>query len=83
MSDAVPPREWRFYVEDMLACCDKVLAYTKGVDRAGFSGDSMRYDATLRNLELIGARPQRTCRSRFAQRRLMYRGAWWLRCATG
>jgi len=25
MSDAVP-REWRFYVEDMLAFCDKALA---------------------------------------------------------
>jgi uncharacterized protein with HEPN domain len=54
MSDAAPPREWRFYVEDMLACCDKVLAYTKGIDRAGFASDPMRYDATLRNLELIG-----------------------------
>lgn len=54
MSDGAPPREWRFYVEDMLACCDKVLAYTKGIDRAGFAGDPMRYDATLRNLELIG-----------------------------
>lgn len=54
MSDATPPREWRFYVEDMLVFCDKVLAYTKGIDRAGFAGDTMRYDATLRNLELIG-----------------------------
>lgn len=54
MSDAAPTREWRFYVEDMLAFCDKVLAYTKGIDRAGFASDPMRYDATLRNLELIG-----------------------------
>lgn len=53
MSDAVP-REWRFYVEDMLAFCDKVLAYTKGLDRSTFAADPMRYDATLRNLELIG-----------------------------
>jgi len=54
MSDATPLREWRFYVEDMVAFCDKVLAYTKGVDRAQFASDPMRYDATLRNLELIG-----------------------------
>ena len=54
MSDPAPPREWRFYVEDMAAFCDKVLAYTKGVDRLQFTSDRMRYDATLRNLELIG-----------------------------
>jgi len=53
MSDAVP-REWRFYVEDMLAFCDKALDYTKGLHRSNFTADPMRYDATLRNLELIG-----------------------------
>jgi len=53
MSDAVP-REWRLYVEDMLAFCDKALAYTKELDRSTFAIDPMRYDATLRNLELIG-----------------------------
>lgn len=54
MSDAAVPREWRFYVEDMLGFCDKALAYTKGLDRSTFGVDPMRYDATLRNLELIG-----------------------------
>jgi uncharacterized protein with HEPN domain len=54
MSDAPPEREWRFYVEDMIAFCDKVLSYTQGLDRASFAVESMRYDATLRNLELIG-----------------------------
>jgi len=54
MSDTAPPREWRFYVEDMLAFCDKALVYTRGLDRSTFAADSMRYDATLRNLELIG-----------------------------
>lgn len=54
MSEARPQREWRFYVEDMVACSDKVLAYTKGIDRAAFTSDGMRYDATVRNLELIG-----------------------------
>ena len=47
-------REWRFYVEDMVAFCDKVMAYTQGLDRSSFAVDAMRYDATLRNLELIG-----------------------------
>jgi uncharacterized protein with HEPN domain len=54
MSEAVTPREWRFYVEDMIAFCDKALAYTIGLDRSTFAADPMRYDATLRNLELIG-----------------------------
>ena len=54
MSDAALPREWRFYVEDMVAFCDKVLTYTNELDRASFTIDAMRYDATLRNLELIG-----------------------------
>ena len=53
MSDTAP-REWRFYVEDMIAFCDKALDYTKGLDRSTFAADPMRYDATLRNLELIG-----------------------------
>jgi uncharacterized protein with HEPN domain len=54
MSDAAARREWRFYVEDMIAFCEKALAYTRGLDRSTFGADPMRYDATLRNLELIG-----------------------------
>jgi uncharacterized protein with HEPN domain len=54
MSEATSRREWRFYVEDMLTFCDKAPAYTQGLDRSTFTADPMRYDATLRNLELIG-----------------------------
>jgi uncharacterized protein with HEPN domain len=54
MSETVPQREWRFYVEDMLGYCDKVLGFARGIDRAAFTSDVMRYDAILRNLELIG-----------------------------
>ena len=54
MSEPVAAREWRFYVKDMIAFCDKALAYTKGLDRSTFAADPMRYDATLRNIELIG-----------------------------
>ena len=50
MSDGGAAREWRFYVEDMVAFCDKALSYTQGLDRAAFPADPMRYDATLRNL---------------------------------
>ncbi len=53
MSDA-DRREWRFYLEDMIDFAEKVLAYTDGLDQDGFVTSGLTYDATLRNLELIG-----------------------------
>lgn len=47
-------RDWRFYVEDMIGCAEKVATYTEGLDQARFVGSGLNYDATLRNLELIG-----------------------------
>ena len=48
------PREWRFYLDDMIAFAEKVQAYTVGLDRSGFESSALHYDATVRNLELIG-----------------------------
>ena len=48
------PREWRFYLDDMIGFAEKVIAYTSGLDQAGFVASGLNYDATLRNLELIG-----------------------------
>lgn len=53
MSDAAP-REWRFYLDDMLAFAEKVVAYTDGLSHAEFVTGGLEYDAALRNLELIG-----------------------------
>ncbi len=53
MSDG-SQREWRFYLDDMIDFAGKVLVYTDGLDQAGFVADGLTYDATLRNLELIG-----------------------------
>lgn len=53
MSDA-SQREWRFYLDDMIDFAGKVLTYTNGLDQAGFVASELTYDATLRNLELIG-----------------------------
>lgn len=53
MSDPAK-REWRFYVDDMIAFAGKVLIYTEALDQAGFVASRLTYDATLRNLELIG-----------------------------
>jgi uncharacterized protein with HEPN domain len=47
-------REWRFYIDDMIGFAQKVQAYTRKLDQAGFVADELIYDATLRNLELIG-----------------------------
>jgi len=54
MSEASSGREWRFYIDDMLGFVERVLEYTEGLDQTGFEGSAITYDATLRNLELIG-----------------------------
>ena len=47
-------REWRFYIDDMIAFAEKVIAYSESFDQASFIVSELNYDATLRNLELIG-----------------------------
>ncbi len=47
-------RIWTFYVDDMIAFAEKVLSYTEGFDYGRFVESGLTYDATLRNLELIG-----------------------------
>lgn len=53
MSDA-GSREWRFYIDDMITFTGKVIAYTKDLDQVSFVAGGLNYDATVRNLELIG-----------------------------
>jgi uncharacterized protein with HEPN domain len=53
MSDAAG-REWRFYVDDMISFAQKVMAYSDSLDLAQFVSSGLNYDATIRNLELIG-----------------------------
>jgi uncharacterized protein with HEPN domain len=47
-------REWRFYIDDMLRFAEKVRTYSADIDRLTFEQDELKYDAILRNLELIG-----------------------------
>ncbi len=47
-------REWRFYLDDMIGFAGKVLVYTNELNQAAFVASELVYDATLRNLELIG-----------------------------
>ncbi len=53
MSDSAQ-RPWGFYLDDMIGFAEKALAYTANLDQAGFVASALHYDATLRNLELIG-----------------------------
>ena len=55
MSDASQePREWRFYANGMIEFAEKVRLFTDGMDQDTFVSDALTYDATLRDLELIG-----------------------------
>ena len=55
MSDIDPEsRSWRLYIGDMIECCEKALSYTHDMDQDAFVADGLTYDATLRNLEMIG-----------------------------
>ena len=49
-----PERVWYFYVDDMMVCAEKVLAYCANLDQQAFVATPLVYDATLRNLEIIG-----------------------------
>jgi uncharacterized protein with HEPN domain len=53
MSEA-PQREWRFYIDDIIACAERAISYTDGMDQEQFVASGLNYDATIRNLELIG-----------------------------
>lgn len=50
-------RAWQFYVDHMIGCAEKVIAYTDGLDQARLVRSGLHYDATVRNLELIGEAP--------------------------
>jgi uncharacterized protein with HEPN domain len=47
-------REWYFYIEDMIGFAEKVIVYTEGYSQSEFVLSGLNYDATVRNLELIG-----------------------------
>lgn len=47
-------REWRFYISDMIRFTETAISYTDGMDQQQFINSGITYDATLRNLELIG-----------------------------
>ena len=50
----LPDRDDRLYLRDMVEFCERVEAYSAGHDQESLLADRMRYDAVLRNLELLG-----------------------------
>ena len=48
------PRNYKIYLNDILASIAKIEEYTKDVSFEEFSEDSMREDAIIRNLITIG-----------------------------
>ena len=54
MSESTAPREWLFYIDDMIGFCERVQLFTTEIEQMQFVADLMRFDATVRNLELIG-----------------------------
>jgi len=47
-------RDWRMFLDDMIAFSERVLAYVEGLDQSQFETSQLVYDATIRNVELIG-----------------------------
>jgi uncharacterized protein with HEPN domain len=50
----VPPRDWRFRIQDILDAIAVVSAYTADMDFEKFKSDRRTVDAVVRNLILIG-----------------------------
>lgn len=47
-------RDWRLYLGDMALCCEKISTFVGSSNREEFLANVMVYDATLRNLEILG-----------------------------
>jgi uncharacterized protein with HEPN domain len=47
-------RDYLLFLHDMVESCHRVQIYTAGLTESNFLADHLVYDATLRNLEIIG-----------------------------
>ena len=48
------PRDYRLFLDDIIAAITKIREYTTDLDYSGFAKDSKTQDAIVRNLEIIG-----------------------------
>jgi uncharacterized protein with HEPN domain len=75
-------RDPRIDLERMVICAEKVGEYAGALTFEEFVHDGLRYDATLRNLEIMGEAAKRVSeavRERFRR----YRGVIWLDSGIG
>ena len=47
-------RDYEIYLEDISGAIDRIQEYIQGITRTEFETDRMRFDAIIRNLEIIG-----------------------------
>ena len=45
-------RDWSFYVKDMIEFCEKVIAYTDGLEQTEFVETGITYVRSSKTLEL-------------------------------
>lgn len=50
----MPPRSWRFRIQDILDAIAAIESYTTGMDYDAFASDRRTIDAVIRNIEVIG-----------------------------
>ena len=50
----MPPRDWRFRIEDMLEAIEKIQRACRGLELESFRENELIVDAVLRNLAVIG-----------------------------
>jgi uncharacterized protein with HEPN domain len=50
----VPPREWRFRIQDILDSLARIQEYTLGMSYEDFASDERTLDAVIRHLGIIG-----------------------------
>ena len=54
MSTEERHRNWKMRIQDILDCISKIQSYVAGMTLDEFRNDSLRIDAVIRNLEIIG-----------------------------
>ncbi|NOY28212.1 MAG: DUF86 domain-containing protein, partial [Oligoflexia bacterium] len=50
----MPPRTWRFRIQDILDAIEQIRDYTAGMDLEGFSSSKVVVDAVLYRISVIG-----------------------------
>jgi uncharacterized protein with HEPN domain len=47
-------RDYHYFIKDIKQACEKIIRYTDSLELKTFCADEVKYDAVIRNLEIIG-----------------------------